>query len=231
MRRCSIRSWRPRKWSPPTMSAKAASGSTSWSAGTRANSRCSASSSATTSDRYEYAQEWIDVIKKIWSDQEDFDFDGKYLQMKGVRGKPKPYGGTQPVIMNAGASPVGQAFAIRNCDAFFLQASRTSLDETAQKVADAKSAAKDARARTRRLYGRRRHLQADHEGSAGLLSPLHRGARRLVGGRQHPRAQEHHRAEHAAGEVPQDPHRLRPGHGRPAHRRRPRPCGRRSSST
>jgi dimethylsulfone monooxygenase len=77
----------------------------------------------------------------IWSDKEDFDFDGKYLQMTGIRGKPKPYGGTQPVIMNAGASPVGQAFAIRNCDAFFLQASRTSLDETAQRVANAKAQA------------------------------------------------------------------------------------------
>src|SRR5213080_2371058 len=92
--------------------------------------------------RYEYAQEWIDVIKMIWSDKEDFDFQGKYLDMKGIRGKPKPYGGSRPLIMNAGASPVGQAFAIRNCDAFFLQASRTSLDETAQKVATAKSQAK-----------------------------------------------------------------------------------------
>jgi alkanesulfonate monooxygenase SsuD/methylene tetrahydromethanopterin reductase-like flavin-dependent oxidoreductase (luciferase family) len=92
--------------------------------------------------RYEYAQEWLDVIKLIWSDKEDFDYDGKYLHMKKVRGKPKPYGGTQPVIMNAGASPVGQAFAIRNCDAFFLQASRTSLAETADKVAQAKSQAR-----------------------------------------------------------------------------------------
>ena len=92
--------------------------------------------------RYEYAQEWIDVIKMIWSDKEDFDFKGKYLDMKGIRGKPKPYGGSRPVIMNAGASPVGQAFAIRNCDAFFLQASRTSLDETAQRVTSAKEQAK-----------------------------------------------------------------------------------------
>jgi alkanesulfonate monooxygenase SsuD/methylene tetrahydromethanopterin reductase-like flavin-dependent oxidoreductase (luciferase family) len=92
--------------------------------------------------RYEYAQEWIDVIKMIWSDKEDFDFDGQYLHMKGIRGKPKPVGGTQPVIMNAGGSPVGQAFAIKNCDAFFLQASRTSLDETAQKVVEAKEGAK-----------------------------------------------------------------------------------------
>jgi len=93
-------------------------------------------------DRYEYAQEWIDVIKLIWSDREDFDFDGKYLHMKAIKGKPKPYGGTRPVIMNAGASPTGQAFAVKNCDAFFLQASRTSLDETAQRVRRAKDAAR-----------------------------------------------------------------------------------------
>ena len=94
-------------------------------------------------DRYDYAQEWIDVIKLIWSDKENFDFKGKFLDMKGVRGKPKPYGNTRPLIMNAGASPTGQAFAIRNCDAFFLQASRTSLDETAQRVANAKAQARE----------------------------------------------------------------------------------------
>jgi dimethylsulfone monooxygenase len=91
--------------------------------------------------RYAFAQEWIDVIKMIWSDKEDFDFRGAYLDMKGIRAKPKPYGGTRPVIMNAGASPVGQAFAIRNCDAFFLQASRTSLAETAEKVGAVKNEA------------------------------------------------------------------------------------------
>ena len=40
--------------------------------------------------RYDYAQEWIDVIKMIWSDREDFDFRGQYLDMKSIRGKPKP---------------------------------------------------------------------------------------------------------------------------------------------
>jgi len=92
--------------------------------------------------RYDYAQEWLDVIKMIWSDKEDFDFSGKYLHMKAIRGKPKPWGGTRPVIMNAGASPTGQAFAVRNCDAFFMQASRTSLEETARRVVNARNAAK-----------------------------------------------------------------------------------------
>jgi hypothetical protein len=137
MRRSSTPWSRRRKWSPPISSAKAASALISWSAGTKAS--CVAQRSH--EDRYEYAQEWIDVIKMIWSDRDEFDFHGKYLDMKGIRGKPNPYGGTRPVIMNAGASATGHAFAVRNGDAFFLQASPTSLDESAQRVRRAKDAA------------------------------------------------------------------------------------------
>ena len=85
--------------------------------------------------RYEFAQEWLDALKLIWSDKEDFDFAGTYFDMKGIRAKPKPYGGQRPLIMNAGASATGQAFAVKNCDAFFIHASRVSIDETAQNVA------------------------------------------------------------------------------------------------
>src|SRR5215472_10821779 len=69
--------------------------------------------------RYAYAQEWLDIVKLAWSSREDFDFAGQYFALKGIRAKPKPYGGTRPLIMNAGASATGQAFAIRNCDALF----------------------------------------------------------------------------------------------------------------
>ena len=65
----------------------------------------------------------------------------QFIKLKNVRAKPKPYGGTQPVIMNAGASPVGRAFAVRNCDAFFMQSSRVSVEETAQRVAGVKAEA------------------------------------------------------------------------------------------
>src|SRR5438874_9983497 len=88
--------------------------------------------------RYDFAQEWLDVIKMIWSPKEDFDFEGRYLKLRGVRGKPKPVGGTRPLIMNAGASATGRAFAVRNCDAFFMQASRVSIEETAANVRKAK---------------------------------------------------------------------------------------------
>jgi alkanesulfonate monooxygenase SsuD/methylene tetrahydromethanopterin reductase-like flavin-dependent oxidoreductase (luciferase family) len=92
--------------------------------------------------RYDYAQDWIDAVKTAWSAPDDIDFDGRYIKLKKIRAKPKPFGGARPLIMNAGASDVGRAFAIRNCDAFFTQASRRSMDETADRVKRAKADAK-----------------------------------------------------------------------------------------
>ena len=93
--------------------------------------------------RYEYAQEWLDAIKLAWSEGDDFDFAGRYIQLKGVRAKPKPYGGTRPLLMNAGASPAGQAFAIRNCDALFSNVSNgISFDETAAHVKNVRAQAR-----------------------------------------------------------------------------------------
>jgi dimethylsulfone monooxygenase len=93
--------------------------------------------------RYDFAQEWIDAVKRAWSDPGTFDFEGRFLKLKGVRAYPKPFGDTRPIIMNAGSSDVGQAFALRNCDAFFVATagSRTSLEGNAKKVTEIKAAA------------------------------------------------------------------------------------------
>ncbi len=31
--------------------------------------------------RYEYGQEWIDAVKRMWGPEEEFDFNGKYLNL------------------------------------------------------------------------------------------------------------------------------------------------------
>ena len=94
-------------------------------------------------ERYAYAQEWIDVVKQAWTRDDTFDFDGAFLHLKAARAFPKPFGGTRPLMMNAGSSGVGQAFAVRNCDAFFVatQGSRKSLAGNAAKVTEVKAAA------------------------------------------------------------------------------------------
>jgi dimethylsulfone monooxygenase len=100
--------------------------------------------------RYRLGQEWLDVLRLIW-EQDDFDFDGEFFHLKGVREKPKPYGGTWPVTMNAGASGDGRAFALRNCDAWFTSVRTSSglkagMDEAAKVIQSAKAEA--------RTYGR-----------------------------------------------------------------------------
>ena len=95
--------------------------------------------------RYDYAREWLDIIKRAWGPGDDFDFTGRFFELKKVRAKPKPFGGGRPLIMNAGASPTGQAFAIRNCDALFSHMSHgISFAETAAHVTNVRRMAREA---------------------------------------------------------------------------------------
>lgn len=70
--------------------------------------------------RYEYGQEWLDVVRSLWEKPGTFDYHGKFFQLDDAFAEPKPYGGTRPIIMNAASSTVGRDFAIRNTDALFV---------------------------------------------------------------------------------------------------------------
>src|SRR5690606_18740593 len=39
--------------------------------------------------RYEYAQEWYDVIKKLWTHEGRFDWNGKHFKLKNTHSDPK----------------------------------------------------------------------------------------------------------------------------------------------
>ena len=92
--------------------------------------------------RYDQGAEWISAISEIWQRDEPFDFDGTYLHLKNVRADPKPYGGTRPLIMNAGSSPAGQAFGLRYAD--FLFRGLRSIEQGARDVASARAAGQAA---------------------------------------------------------------------------------------
>lgn len=94
--------------------------------------------------RYRHAKEWLDAIKLMWSSPDEFEFRGQYVTLAKVRAKPKPYGGTRPIIMNAGASPTGQSFAVHNCDALFVSTRKDTFDATAELVSRVKHEAAQA---------------------------------------------------------------------------------------
>ena len=94
----------------------------------------------------------------MWSATTTSISTARFIKLKKVRAKPKPYGGTRPVIMNAGASADGRAFALRNCDAFFTACA--SRDARVMETAQARRRVKARRPRRigrddRRVHGRR----------------------------------------------------------------------------
>ena len=70
-------------------------------------------------NRYDQGQEWIDVISKVWTEDEPFDYEGDFYQVRKTEIYPKPYGGGKPMIVAAGNSPRGREFAARNADMMF----------------------------------------------------------------------------------------------------------------
>jgi dimethylsulfone monooxygenase len=92
--------------------------------------------------RYEQGAEWWTIVKRIWDGEGPFDFEGNHYRLKGVEGSPLPYGGAAPLMMNAGSSPSGRAFAIRYSDMHFDGVK--SPEESIARIADTKRQAREA---------------------------------------------------------------------------------------
>lgn len=72
------------------------------------------------SERYAFAAEWIELVRRLWSEEDEFDFDGQYFQAKGAYHQPKPVRKPFPPIMNAAHSPAGLDFLAKYADLGFL---------------------------------------------------------------------------------------------------------------
>jgi dimethylsulfone monooxygenase len=78
---------------------------------------------------YDYAEEWIAVVKRLWTETDLFDSNGKYVKVTGAMSQPKPIQKPYPGLMNAARSVEGQRFVARHCDiAFVRENDRASLE-------------------------------------------------------------------------------------------------------
>jgi alkanesulfonate monooxygenase SsuD/methylene tetrahydromethanopterin reductase-like flavin-dependent oxidoreductase (luciferase family) len=91
--------------------------------------------------QYDYTEEWVTIAKRLWSEEAPFDFDGRYFQLKGAVSVPKPFGGKRPMLISAGHSHRGRAFAMRHADALFTSISE--IDTAAEELRAARAAAPD----------------------------------------------------------------------------------------
>ena len=71
-------------------------------------------------DRYQVAVEWVEFLERSWPSEAPFDFDGTVYHARDVGSEPKPVQSPRPVLMSAGFSPAGQAFAQQHADLNFI---------------------------------------------------------------------------------------------------------------
>jgi FMNH2-dependent dimethyl sulfone monooxygenase len=70
--------------------------------------------------RYDMAEEWLHIIKRLWTEDDEFDHEGKYYKIAKGYLQPKPVQRPFPAIMNAGGSERGRHFAAKLCDLVFI---------------------------------------------------------------------------------------------------------------
>lgn len=71
-------------------------------------------------ERYQFGSEWIEIVKRLWTEPEPFDYEGKFFNIREAQSKPKPLQNPYPILVNAGSSPAGLDFSARHVDINFV---------------------------------------------------------------------------------------------------------------
>lgn len=79
-------------------------------------------------DRYAQAAEWVEIIKRLWTEDRPFDYEGRYYQVRRAELNLDVVARPRPPIMNAGVSETGKHFAVKHCDMVFI--TPKTLDDT-----------------------------------------------------------------------------------------------------
>ena len=65
-------------------------------------------------------KEWLAIVKRLWTEDETFDHEGRFYKITKGCLQPKPIQSPYPAIMNAGASERGRHFATKYADSMLI---------------------------------------------------------------------------------------------------------------
>ena len=117
-------------------------------------------------ERYDCAEEWIIIVKKLWSEDETFDFRGRFYNIKKGYLQPKPIQSPLPAIMNAGGSERGRHFATKYCDLVFTGLRTFDFDVNAAHIKAYHRLAREEHNRDVRAWGLAVIVQGETEKEA-----------------------------------------------------------------
>ena len=103
--------------------------------------------------RYEYAAEWIEVMKLLWTREEEFDFEGKFIRVPKGFSMPKPIQKPFPPLMNAGSSGKGRDFAAKYADMAFIHLDPNDIEKTKAHIETYRRLAREEHGRAIQIWG------------------------------------------------------------------------------
>ena len=83
--------------------------------------------------RFVVADEWITLMKRLWTSEEAVDFEGRHFQVHDALLRPRPVQ-PYPALMNASNSQAGKRFAAKHFDVMFVALSTRNFTELAEQV-------------------------------------------------------------------------------------------------
>lgn len=95
-------------------------------------------------ERYQRAQEYLHLVKRTWTTDKPFDFEGRFYRVRGAHSDVRPLQQPHPLIMFGGASDGALEMGAAECDVFAIYAEPRAT--TATRIAEFRArAAKHAR--------------------------------------------------------------------------------------
>ena len=117
-------------------------------------------------DRYACAEEWLAIVRRLWTEDDEFDHEGRFYRIKKGYLQPKPIQKPHPPVMNAGASERGRHFAVKNCDIVFTLIRTHDYDINAAHVAAYHKLAREAYGRSIKVWTHACVVQGETEKEA-----------------------------------------------------------------
>ena len=71
-------------------------------------------------ERYRKSEEFIEILRSLWTSEEPFNFDGAYFQLRAALFRPKPVSQPGPEIFQGGNSKAARRMAAKYSDWYFM---------------------------------------------------------------------------------------------------------------
>jgi FMNH2-dependent dimethyl sulfone monooxygenase len=102
--------------------------------------------------RYVYLEEWLQLLRRLWTSSTEFDYESKYFRMKKAISRPQPLQPGGVPVMNAALSPTGMRFSAKFSDLGLISPQGATPEEWRPQVENYKKMAREEFGREIQLW-------------------------------------------------------------------------------